>query len=150
MAAKSRLTTQAYLWLGISDATSEGMLLWTNGSTDTYSLWRTGESSGGSSENHVVIAENSNKWSDAMARIAAAGYLFERFDLDPLITDTDVDGINDRTEVEIHFSNPTVKDTDGDGFEDLFEFNTGFNPALATSTPDALSPIRTADEIRAF
>jgi hypothetical protein len=30
----------------------------------------------------------------------------------------------------------------------LFEVNTGFNPALATSTPDALSTIRTAVEFR--
>ena len=194
MAAKARLTTQGYLWIGLSDATTEGTWLWTNGSTATYSLWFTGEPSGGSSENHVVIAENSNKWADAMESFAAAGYLFERIGLDPLIpdtdgdglsdgqevntvlsnpvledtdgdglldgaevnthgsspllTDTDADGLNDRVEIEVHFSNPTLKDTDGDGFEDLFEVNTGFNPALATSTPDALSTIRTAVEFR--
>jgi hypothetical protein len=66
----------------------------------------------------------------------------------PLKTDTDEDGLNDREEVVTYHSNPAVKDTDGDGFDDFFEVNTGFNPALASSTPDALSSIRTAVEFR--
>ncbi|MCX6879282.1 MAG: hypothetical protein NTW21_36585 [Verrucomicrobia bacterium] len=66
----------------------------------------------------------------------------------PLLVDTDADGLNDREEVEVYHSNPTLKDTDGDGFDDLFEVNTGFDPALASSTPDALSTIRTAVEFR--
>jgi hypothetical protein len=51
-------------------------------------------------------------------------------------------------EVEIYHSNPALKDSDGDLFDDLFEVNTGFDPALASSTPDALSTIRTAVEFR--
>jgi hypothetical protein len=66
----------------------------------------------------------------------------------PLLTDTDSDGLNDRVEIEVHHSNPALKDTDGDGFDDLFEVNTGFDPVLATSTPDAVSSIRTAVEFR--
>ena len=66
----------------------------------------------------------------------------------PLKTDTDEDGLNDREEVVTYHSNPAVKDTDGDGFDDFFEVNTGFDPALASSTPDALSSIRTAVEFR--
>ncbi|MCX6875622.1 MAG: leucine-rich repeat protein [Verrucomicrobia bacterium] len=66
----------------------------------------------------------------------------------PLMVDTDDDGLNDRVEVEVYHSNPTLKDSDGDGFDDLFEVNTGFDPTLATSTPDALSTIRTAVEFR--
>lgn len=64
------------------------------------------------------------------------------------LTDGDLDGLTYYDEVILHGTNPTLKDTDGDGFEDLFEVNTGFNPALATSTPDALSTIRTAVEFR--
>ena len=60
----------------------------------------------------------------------------------------DADGLSDRVEVEVYHSNPALKDTDGDGFDDLFEVNTGFDPTLATSTPDALSSIRTAVEFR--
>jgi hypothetical protein len=66
----------------------------------------------------------------------------------PLLADTDADGLNDRVEVEVYHSNPSLKDSDGDLFDDLFEVNTGFDPALATSTPDALFSIRTAVEFR--
>jgi hypothetical protein len=66
----------------------------------------------------------------------------------PLLTDTDGDSLDDRAEVEVHHSNPALKDSDGDGFEDAFEVSTGFNPALAASTPDAVSSIRTSVEFR--
>ena len=66
----------------------------------------------------------------------------------PLLADTDADGINDRVEVEVYGSNPSLKDSDSDGFDDLFEVNTGFDPAVGTSTPDALSTLRTAVEFR--
>ncbi len=194
MANKARLTTQGYLWLGLSDAVTEGTWLWTSGSTATYQQWLAAEPSGGASENHAVLMENSTKWADTTEAFTAAGYLFERVGLDPLVadtdadgltdgaevntthsspvledtdadglsdgaevnthgsspllTDTDSDGLSDRTEVEIHHSNPALKDSDGDGFDDLFEVNTGFNPASATSTPDAASSIRTAVEFR--
>jgi formylglycine-generating enzyme required for sulfatase activity len=193
-ASKARQTTQGYLWIGLSDAATEGTWVWTNGTTATYSQWLTGEPSGGAAENHVVIMENSTKWADTAENYSAAGYIFERVGLDPLdpdtdadglpdgqevstthsspvlddtdgdglldgaevnthgssplLADTDADGLNDRVEVEVYHSNPSLKDSDGDGFDDLFEVNTGFNPALATSTPDALSSIRTAVEFR--
>jgi uncharacterized repeat protein (TIGR02543 family) len=66
----------------------------------------------------------------------------------PKLADTDSDGLSDFVEVDTHGTNPTAKDTDGDGFDDLFEINTGFNPKLESSTPDALSSIRTAVEFR--
>ena len=66
----------------------------------------------------------------------------------PSNADSDGDGIKDGTELTQYGTNPNLKDSDGDGFEDLFEINTGFNPASATSTPDAISSIRTAVEFR--
>ncbi len=66
----------------------------------------------------------------------------------PKLADTDSDGLSDFAEVVTHGTNPTAKDSDGDGFDDLFEINTGFNPTLDSSTPDALSTIRTAVEFR--
>ena len=66
----------------------------------------------------------------------------------PTNTDSDGDGIPDGQEVRHTHTNPNVADTDGDGFDDLFEINTGFNPTSPTSTPDAVSSIRTAVEFR--
>jgi hypothetical protein len=194
MARKARQTTQGYLWIGLSDAATEGTWLWTDGTTVTYSRWLAGEPSGGATENHVVIMENSTQWADTADSYAAAGYIFERVGLDPLdpdtdadglpdgqevttthsspvlddtdgdglpdgaevnthgssplLADTDADGLSDYAEVVTYHSNPTLRDSDDDGFDDLFEVNTGFDPALASSTPDALSSIRTAIEFR--
>ena len=62
-----------------------------------------------------------------------------RFPLNPgEILDTDGDGIGNNND----------PDDDDDGFDDQFEITTGFNPTDANSTPDALSSIRTAVEVR--
>jgi uncharacterized repeat protein (TIGR02543 family) len=66
----------------------------------------------------------------------------------PKLADTDSDGLSDFAEVVTHRTNPAAKDSDTDGFDDLFEINTGFNPTLDSSTPDAISSIRTAVEFR--
>jgi alpha-tubulin suppressor-like RCC1 family protein len=64
------------------------------------------------------------------------------------MTDSDGDGLTFYDEVVIHGTNPAIADTDSDGFNDGFEVLTGFNPTIPTSTPDALSSIRTAVEFR--
>ncbi len=194
MAAKARKATQGYLWLGLSDTATEGTWLWSDGRTPTYTRWLNGQPDGGTGENHAVLMENSNLWADGAAEFVASGYLFERIGLDPLIADTDGDGLNDGAEINTHQTNPvlddsdsdglsdgaeisthgsnpnladsdadglsdfaevgthgtnpSVKDSDGDGFDDLFEINTGFNPTLGSSTPDAQSSIRTAVDFR--
>jgi uncharacterized repeat protein (TIGR02543 family) len=66
----------------------------------------------------------------------------------PKLSDTDSDGLSDFAEVVTHGTNPSAKDSDADGFDDLFEINTGFNPTQNSSTPDAVSSIRTAVEFR--
>lgn len=63
-------------------------------------------------------------------------------------SDTDNDGLDFYDEVVTYGTNPDIADTDEDGFKDGFEVSTGFNPAVATSTPDAQSSIRTAVEFR--
>jgi hypothetical protein len=64
------------------------------------------------------------------------------------LTDNDQDGLTFHDEVVIHGTNPALEDTDEDGFNDGFELSTDFNPKSSTSTPDALSSIRTAVEFR--
>ena len=193
-AGRARKTTQGYLWFGLSDTSTEGTWLWSDGNAPAYARWLDGQPDGGTAENHAVLMENSNQWADAAADFVAAGYLFERVGLDPLATDTDSDGLSDGAEVNTHQTNPVLddsdsdgltdgaelnthgsnpkladtdgdglsdfaevvthgtnpaaKDSDADGFDDLFEINTGFNPTQASSTPDALSSIRTAVEFR--
>ena len=66
----------------------------------------------------------------------------------PDTADPDEDGLSTYREVVIYGTNPTNKDSDDDGFDDPFEINTGFDPMLATSTPDSSSSIRTAMEFR--
>ena len=194
VAGRARKATQGYLWLGLSDAATEGTWLWTDGNSPAYARWLNGQPDGGTAENHAVLMEASTQWADAVAEFVAAGYLFERVGLDPLasdtdgdglsdgvetnthqtnpvlddsdsdgltdgaeinthgsnpkLADTDSDGLSDFAEVVTHGTNPAVKDSDADGFDDLFEINTGFNPTLVGSTPDALSTIRTAVEFR--
>lgn len=194
MAGRARKATQGYLWLGLSDAATEGTWLWSDGNAPAYTRWLNGQPDGGTAENHAVLMEATTQWADAVADFVAAGYLFERVGLDPLASDTDGDGLSDGAETNTHQTNPVLddsdsdgltdgaeinthgsspkladtdsdglsdfaevvtngtnpaaKDSDGDGFDDLFEINTGFNPTLDSSTPDAISSIRTAVEFR--
>lgn len=57
----------------------------------------------------------------------------------PLIADTDGDGLTDGAEVNIHHTNPLAADTDGDGLTDGAEVNTYHtNPLLADTDGDSL------------
>ncbi|MFH0853986.1 MAG: L,D-transpeptidase family protein [bacterium] len=43
-------------------------------------------------------------------------------------TDSDIDGILDKDEIEIYCTNPEDKDTDNDGYSDWQELNNGYSP----------------------
>ena len=140
MATKARKATQGYLWLGLSDTATEGTRLWSDGSTPTYTRWLNGQPDGGTGENHAVLMANSNLWADGAAEFVAAGYLFERVGLDPLIADTDGDGLSDGAEVNNHQTDPVLDDSDSDGLTDGAEISThGSNPNLTDSDADGLS-----------
>ena len=62
--------------------------------------------------------------------------------------DTDGDGLTNYEEIIVHKTNASQPDSDGDGFNDKFEVSTGYNPTVASSTPDLLSEIQTAVELR--
>jgi hypothetical protein len=76
------------------------------------------------------------------------GAEIDTYSTNPKLADTDADSLSDNVELNTHRTNPNSKDSDSDGFDDPFEINTGFSPISATSTPDALSTIRTAVEFR--
>lgn len=46
----------------------------------------------------------------------------------PQAVDTDLDGLDDYSEVKIYGSNPVKRDTDGDGYDDGTEIENGYNP----------------------
>ncbi len=52
---------------------------------------------------------------------------------DPLVFDTDGDGLSDGFEVHTAHTNPTRYDTDGDGVDDYLELATGTNPLGSAS-----------------
>ena len=139
-AGRARKTTQGYLWLGLSDAATDGTWLWTDGSSSAYTRWLNGQPDGGTAENHAVLMEATTQWADAVADFVAAGYLFERVGLDPLAADTDGDGLSDDAESNTHQTNPVLDDSDGDGLTDGAEINThSSNPKLADTDGDGLS-----------
>ncbi len=58
----------------------------------------------------------------------------------PLLSDSDGDGLNDGDEVAVHGTDPLTADTDGDGLDDGAEINTyGTNPLLLDTDADGLS-----------
>ena len=74
----------------------------------------------------------------------------------PVKADTDDDGLMDGVETNTGIfvdskntgTNPLKADTDGDAFDDGSEVRAGFDPNLATSTPESSTSIRTAVEFR--
>ncbi len=131
-----RRASQEHLWIGLSDAGSEGVWVWTDATAASYTRWLSGQPDGGIGENHVVIAQGSAQWADAAAAFVAGGYIFERRGLDPLVADTDGDGLPDSTEISSTQSNPQRADTDGDGLSDGAEVNTHHTNPLKTDTDE--------------
>src|SRR5262249_27477401 len=53
----------------------------------------------------------------------------------PLLADSDSDGLSDGSEVNVYHTNPLLTDSDGDGFSDGLEVATGSLPTAPASTP---------------
>lgn len=56
----------------------------------------------------------------------------------PVLSDSDMDGLNDYEEIFTYKTNPNEKDTDGDGLDDYDEIELGFNPLVADSKNDGI------------
>jgi hypothetical protein len=65
----------------------------------------------------------------------------------PKNPDSDSDGLNDFTEVQLG-TNPLAPDTDGDGYSDDYEYRTGYNPVDAKVAPDLFMTIHPSVEVR--
>jgi len=44
------------------------------------------------------------------------------------LPDSDLDGVPDKDEIEVYYTDPENRDTDGDGYSDWVELNFGFSP----------------------
>ena len=65
----------------------------------------------------------------------------------PDTNDNDHDGLTNYQEIVDYHTNPEASDTDGDGFSDGYEVSSGFDPAVAGSSPDTKMNIYTSVEL---
>jgi len=61
------------------------------------------------------------------------------YDTSPTDADTDADGLPDSTEVQVHHTDPSVADTDGDGLADGREVDVGTVPTRQDTDGDGLT-----------
>jgi hypothetical protein len=52
----------AKLWIGLSDAASEGTFAWSDGSSATFRFWDTGEPSNSASSDAVLLNDSNGRW----------------------------------------------------------------------------------------
>ncbi len=94
------------LWIGASDAISDGSWTWVNGEAFSFGAWGNGRPSS-TSDNSLDFAEVSGgrgteigKWYDCSPATSRDGYLLEiGYASNPLVADTDGDGLNDGEEL---------------------------------------------------
>ncbi len=130
------------LWIGASDAATEGTWTWVNGEPWSFTQWATGRP-GATPENTLDYAEVSGgnggeigKWYDRSPTLTRDGYILETgYATDPTKPDSDGDDLNDGVEGVVYHTNPLLKDSDGDGFLDGCEVEFGGDPLSAASVP---------------
>ena len=92
-------TAGTFIWIGLTDETSEGTFTWVNGNSLTYANWYPGEpdNGGGALGSDYVVMTFSGQWEDYPA-FASLPYILELPEADcPCtgITDSDCDGTAD-------------------------------------------------------
>lgn len=132
------------IWVGATDQISEGSFRWVTGELVEYGNWFAGEPNNAAlNEDYTVMhaAENDDwKWSDYKESFEAYQFpnrkkprdqisllMEDHHPSDPLVADTDADGLKDGEEYQLK-TNPNLKDTDGDGVEDEIEVSKGLDP----------------------
>jgi hypothetical protein len=130
------------LWMGATDATTDGVWTWVNGESFSFSNWGTGRPSvaAGNTLDYAEVSGGGGaeigKWYDRSASSIRDGYILEiGYATDPTKADTDGDGIKDGAELTTG-TNPIMADTDGDGYQDGAEVTCRSNPLAAASVPE--------------
>ena len=119
-------------WVGLSDSAVEGTWRWTTSEPNGFVIpWGTGRPSGlvGNSLDFAEISGGEGaepwKWYDRSSTSLRDAYILERgYPTNPLLADTDEDGLSDGQESSAG-SVPTLADTDGDGWGDGAEIEFG-------------------------
>jgi alpha-tubulin suppressor-like RCC1 family protein len=139
-------------WVGASDEGVDGTWQWANGeqSGNFVIPWGTGRPSNlnGNTLDYSEISGGDGteiwKWYDRTTATTRASYILETgFPTDPLIADTDGDGISDGLETSRGLM-PTIADMDGDGWNDGVEQDFGGNPRSASILPIFQCKLNTA------
>lgn len=115
-----------------------------SGATNSVALVLTvldGDSDGDGLPNSWEVAFGLNPADSADAQSHAPGdqltYILKyRFGLNPLVPDTDGDGLSDYDEIFVQGTNPLSTDTDGDGMPDKWEVDQGLDPRVNDANDD--------------
>ncbi len=116
------------IWIGASDAMTEGTWTWVNGEAFAFQRWAPTRPNTIASKtlNFAEIAGGEGaeigRWYDRTSTTIRDGYLLEvGHATSPTNADTDADGLSDGIETKTTLSNPLVKDTNGNGVADADE-----------------------------
>ena len=85
--------------------------------------------------NPLLVDTDNNTVSDANEDLDhdnLTNLMEQEYGTNPMLNDTDGDGLTDWFEINVTHTNPAVADTDGDGMPDGYEYDKGFNPLNAT------------------
>ncbi|MEY3894506.1 MAG: hypothetical protein RLZZ214_25 [Verrucomicrobiota bacterium] len=146
-------------WIGGSDTITESVYQWLTQTGDANGPamplppagnWQTYQPDNVGNADAVEIKPNSNlSWAMAVAT-KLQGYIIEYPSSNPLVQDTDGDGLNDYQERQFG-SNPNMVDSDGDGLTDLQEFRYGNDPLVSDASKDTDGDgINNRDEVEIY
>lgn len=123
-------------WLGGGDGATEGIYTWATGEPfppgpafASYINWAIGQPDNGSNSDGIEMNYDFT-WYDSPVS-EQKGYVLERPATNPLLADTDGDGLTDGQEINSYKTDPTNPDTDGDGYSDKVEVQNGADPLNA-------------------
>jgi uncharacterized repeat protein (TIGR02543 family) len=141
----SALDSFTGLWIGASDATTEGTWTWVNGEAFAFQRWAATRPSAvaDNASDYAEVAGGSGaeigRWYDRTGTTIRDAYILESgYASSPTDADSDDDGLTDGQE-KTRRTNPLKADTDSDGLGDAFEVRFLLNPLNQDSDGDSIT-----------
>jgi uncharacterized repeat protein (TIGR02543 family) len=132
------------LWIGASDAKTEGTWVWVNGQALGFQRWAATAPGtlAGDLLDYAEVAGGAGaeigKWYDRAGSTVRDGYVLEMgYATSPTDSDSDDDGLSDGQERTLG-TDSLRPDTDGDGLGDAFEIKFKFDPRNQDSDGDGI------------